>query len=197
MALFEGEGARRWLVVYGREWAWLAGALLLVSDLVLPVPATAVIGGLGYVYGGLAGGLLGAAGSFLSGLVAYEGCRRWGMRAADRVLGAADRVRAERIFAGGMGGWLVALSRWMPLLPEMTACMAGLTGMERGRFYAALGCGCVPMGLTFAYIGATGVERPGLALGLSAGLPAVLYGVAALYVKWRSAGVGKGTETES
>lgn len=194
MALFEGEGARRWLAVYGREWAWLAALLLLVTDLLLPVPATAVIGGLGYVYGGLAGGVLGAAGSFLSGMVAYEGCRRWGMRAADRVLGTEDRARAERIFAGGMGGWLVALSRWMPLLPEMTACMAGLTGMGRGRYYAALASGCVPMGLTFAFIGATGVERPGLALGLSAALPAVLYGVAAWYVKRRGSAVGKKME---
>ncbi len=185
MAAFGEAGARTWLESQGRAWGWLAGLGLLVADLVLPVPATSVISALGYGYGFALGGTLGAAGSFLCGSLAYELCRRCGQRAADRLLGADDRARAARIFSGGMGGWLVALSRWMPLLPEMTSCMAGLTGMPRRRFYAALGCGCLPMGLMFAAIGASGNARPGLALGLSAAVPAVLYLGAAGWLKRR------------
>jgi uncharacterized membrane protein YdjX (TVP38/TMEM64 family) len=186
MARFGEAGDRLWLMEYGRAWGWLAALGLLMADLLLPVPATSVISALGYGYGSLAGGLIGAAGSFLSGTLAYELCRRCGLRAADRLLGREDRERAARIFGGRMGGWLVALSRWMPLLPEMTACMAGLTGMPRRRFFTALACGCLPMGLTFAAIGASGTDRPGLALALSVLVPGVLYAVAALWLKRQS-----------
>ena len=190
-AQFTAEAARGWLAEYGMRWGWLAAMGLLVADLVLPVPATGVMSALGYVYGTWWGGLAGAAGSFLSGVVAYELCRAGGQRAADRLLGPADQERARRVFSGGLGGWMVALSRWMPLLPELTACMAGLTGMPRRRFLPALACGCVPMGLVFAAVGASGTERPMLAIGLSVLIPAVLYaGTAAWMKRARQDGAG-------
>lgn len=185
MSRLDGPAARVWLEQHGQGWGLAAGTGLLVADLVLPVPATSVISALGYLYGGMAGGLAGAAGSFLSGGIAYELCRKGGDRAALYLLGPRDQERARRIFAGGSGGWLVALSRWMPLLPEMTCCMAGLTLMDRRRFYLALASGCLPVGLVFGAIGASGVERPGLGLALSAGVPAVLYFAAAWWLKRR------------
>jgi hypothetical protein len=42
------------------------------------------------------------------------------------------------------------------------------------------------MGLTFAAIGASGTDRPGLALALSVLVPGVLYAVAALWLKRQS-----------
>ncbi len=181
-AQFSAEGAKGWLGTYGWRWGWLAAMGLLVSDLILPVPATGVMSALGYVYGIWWGGMVGAVGSFLSGVVAYELCRAGGSRAVRRLLGEAEQARAQRLFAGGLGGWMVALSRWMPLLPELTACMAGLTGMPRRRFMLALACGCVPMALVFAAVGATGTERPGLAVGLSVGIPVILYAGTAVWL---------------
>ena len=166
-------GAVAWLADYGR-WAWAAGLLLLAMDLVLPVPATAVMAALGFVYGPLAGGLLGAAGSILSGLLAYGLCRLLGRRGAARLLGPGDLARAERLFAR-VGGWLVVLSRWLPLFPEVIACMAGLARMPAGAFVAALACGSLPLAFAFAAVGHAGVDRPGLALGLSALLPPLLW----------------------
>ena len=72
---------------------------------------------------------------------------------------------------GVAGGWLVALSRCLPILPEVIACMAGLTRMPAATFFAALACGSLPMGFVFAAIGHTGNDRPGLAIGLSLLLP--------------------------
>lgn len=182
---FTFAGTRDWLAVYGWQWGWLAALVLLSADLVLPVPATGVMSGLGYVYGFPLGGAIAAGGSFFSGALAYWLCRRWGARVAGKLLGERDRERGERLFAGGAGGWLVALSRWMPLLPEVVACMAGLTGMPPRRFYLSLACGCIPMGFVFAAIGAAGTDRPGLAIGLSILIPAVLYGIVALWLKKR------------
>ena len=51
---FSAEAAVSWLRHYG-AWAWAAGIALLVSDLILPIPATAVMTALGLVYGTLLG----------------------------------------------------------------------------------------------------------------------------------------------
>lgn len=46
VGVFTPEGAVAWLREYGR-WAWLAGIGLLVADLFLPVPGTAIMAALG------------------------------------------------------------------------------------------------------------------------------------------------------
>ncbi len=71
------------------------------------------------------------------------------------------------------------LSRWMPILPEAVSCLAGLTKMRWRTFLIALACGSFPMGFVFAAVGHLGQERPGLALGLSALIPVLLWLVAA------------------
>jgi uncharacterized membrane protein YdjX (TVP38/TMEM64 family) len=172
-AAFTQAGAAAWLSSYGR-WAWAAGLALLVVDLFLPVPATVVMAALGYVYGAVVGGLVAAAGSFLAGTLAYWLCRRFGRGVARRIAGAAGLEKGERLFAT-IGGWLVALSRWLPVLPEVVACMAGLARMPARTFHLALACGSVPLGFTFAALGQAGAEQPVLALVLSAGLPPVLW----------------------
>src|SRR5215510_2221695 len=50
MAMFDGTAARDWIKNYG-PLGWLAVIGLLVSDLFLPIPATAVMSAAGYLYG--------------------------------------------------------------------------------------------------------------------------------------------------
>lgn len=170
---FTATGAVEWLADYGR-WAWAAGLVLLTSDLLLPVPGTVVMSALGYLYGTVAGGLLSAAGSFLSGALAYVLCRRFGTGAARRILGDTDFERGERLFAR-VGGWLVVLSRWLPILPEVVACMAGLTRMPARTFFLALACGSLPPAFTFAAVGQAGTHHPLLAVLASAVIPVVFW----------------------
>lgn len=184
--MFTGDALQQWLASQGPAWGWLMAVLLLVADLVLPLPDTAIMSGLGYVYGTLAGGAIAAAGSFLSGTLAYGLCRQFGERMAVRFMGPEGFANGQRLFGGGRGGFIVALSRCLPLLPEIIACMAGLTKMRPGRFFSALACGCVPIGFLYAWIGAAGREAPRLAIGLSIFIPAILYGVALLVMKRKS-----------
>jgi uncharacterized membrane protein YdjX (TVP38/TMEM64 family) len=163
----------------GGAWAWLVGWALLVSDVLLPVPGTVVMSALGWVYGIWLGGLLAAMGSFLAGMAGYGLGRLFGERLAVRLLGRRDFVRGRHLFGHG-GGWLVCLSRALPLLPEAVACTAGLVRMPLRRFALALACGSLPMGYVFAWIGATGRDAPALAMGLSLGLPVVLWLVSRL-----------------
>jgi uncharacterized membrane protein YdjX (TVP38/TMEM64 family) len=170
---FTVAGAVAWLEGTGR-WAWLAGTGLLVSDIVLPVPGTVVMSALGYLYGVLGGGLLAAAGSMAAGITGYGLCRMLGERAARRLLGDLEFERGRLLFARG-GGWMIALSRALPILPEALACTAGLVRMPFGRFVLALACGSVPIGFLFAAVGAAGKESPGWALAVSLVVPALLW----------------------
>ena len=67
------------------------------------------------------------------------------------------------------------LSRWLPLAPEVVACMAGLTRMPARGFHLALACGSIPLGFVFAAVGHAGVSRPLLAIALTALLPPALW----------------------
>ena len=117
--LFSQTGTVSWLEGYGR-WAWAAGMLLLAADLVLPIPGTVIMSGLGFVYGPVWGGIISTVGSFLSGSLAYGLCRLLGRGAARRLLGEKDLEKGERLFSN-VGGWIVVLSRWLPLVPEVLA----------------------------------------------------------------------------
>lgn len=155
-------------------WAWAAGIGLLVADLLLPIPGTIVMSGLGFLYGSLIGGIVATAGGMAAGLAGYGVGRLCGERIARKWLGDMDFERGRLFFARG-GGWMVALSRALPILPEVVSCMAGLVRMPFGRFTAALACGSLPMGFLFAAIGSAGREAPGWAIVFSLAVPAVLW----------------------
>ena len=173
-------GTLTWLRELG-PWAAAAGVGLLVADIALPIPSTIVMSALGATYGFWVGGLLSILGSMLAGLTAY-GLARWaGRPAAIWIAGEDSLARTEELFARG-GAWLVLTSRWLPILPEAVACLAGLARMPFRTFFWALTVGSVPLGLTFAWIGTLTEDREGLALALSAGLP---IGAWLLSQRWR------------
>ncbi len=170
---FTGKAAVEWVRSWG-AWGWAAILVLLSADLILPLPATGVMSAAGYLYGTFVGGTISALGSFLSGMLAYGLCRAFGHGIAERLAGKDELARGESLFRR-QGAWLVAFSRWLPLLPEVIACLAGATRMPLRTFTVALACGALPMGYIYAAIGATGQSDPRLALGLSIIVPAILY----------------------
>ena len=172
---FTGDAAIEWIRGWG-AWGWLAVMGLLLSDLVLPLPATAVMSAAGYLYGALVGGAVSAAGSFAAGMTGYGLCRAFGQGIALRFVGENELAKHETLFRRS-GPWLVAASRWLPLLPEVISCLAGLTRMPFRVFAVSLACGSVPMGFVYAAIGAAGQDNPRLALALSAVVPPVLWAV--------------------
>ena len=185
---FDLQKTNSWFQDVGTSWAWLAGMGLLVADLALPIPGTVVMSALGYIYGPWLGGALAVMGSMLSGIVAYGLCWKIGRPAAEWIAGREDLARGEAIFGGKAGGWLVALSRWLPILPEVIACMAGMVRMPFRRFVIALACGSAPLGFTFAMIGQWAHDSPVPALMLSAGLPPLLWAVIGPLVMRRKPG---------
>ena len=157
------------------DWAWLAGISLLISDLFFPILGTAVMSALGLIYGWLIGGIISSVGSIAGGVLAYWLCRKLGRGVAEKIAGKKGLAQGEHIFHGDGGGFLVAISRWMPVLPEVIACLAGLSKMPFGRFIAALCAGSVPMGFVFAWIGERGQSNPLTTVLVSAVLPPVIW----------------------
>ena len=176
------ENTVSWLRSTG-NWAWAAGIGLLIIDLFLPILGTVVMSALGLVYGWFIGGLLSALGSIAAGLLAYGLAHKLGRKSVLWLTGESGLAEGERLFHGETGGWLVAFSRWMPVLPEVVACLAGITKMPFKLFFAALCTGCFPMGFIFAYIGETGNEQPVIAVILSAGLPPLIWGAFRLFYR--------------
>ncbi len=172
-AAFSADGSVQWLRDFG-PYAWISAIGLLVADLVLPIPTTAVMAGLGIIYGPFIGGLVGTAGSVIAGLTGYWLCRWFGRPIAERLAGQTMLNYGQRLFDNA-GGWLVALSRWQPILPEVISCIAGLSRMRAGHFLIALICGSAPMGFVFALIGHTGQQSPLLTLGFAAIAPVIIW----------------------
>ena len=165
----DGEWLRKW-----GNWAWLIAILLLMSDLILPIPGTAVMVTLGLIYGPIVGGIVGSIGSILSGVVAYLLCLKFGREIAIKIAGDKAIQQGENIFER-TGAWLVVLSRWLPVMPEVIACMAGLSRMPSRLFIASLATGSIPLAFIFSIIGASSKENPKLTIILSILAPAVLW----------------------
>jgi uncharacterized membrane protein YdjX (TVP38/TMEM64 family) len=181
MAWFSGDAAVGWIRGWG-PWGWLGVIGLLMSDLFLPIPATGVMAASGYLYGAVLGGILNALGSFGAGVLGYGLCRAFGRRAALWLAGEGELSAHEGRFQRH-GGWLVAASRWLPLLPEVITCLAGLAGMPARRFLVALACGAIPMAFVYSAIGAAGQDRPGLAITLSILVPPILWLAASPFLR--------------
>ena len=95
----------------------------------LPVPATGVMAALGVAYGPVAGGLLGATGSFIAGAWGYLACRSLSGRSLARLLGPSDLER----------GAPAVLRRWR-VAGRGVAC-AALAARDRRRRRPAW-CAC-------------------------------------------------------
>lgn len=181
---FSLEGAQTWLSGFG-PWAWIAGVGLLVADIIMPVPSTVVMSALGYLYGWWWGGWISALGAMAAGYFAYGLSRLVGRPGARWLAGEEGLAKGEKLFQAG-GGWMVALSRWTPVLAEVIACLAGLARMPIVPFTTALACGAVPLGFIFAAIGHLGQDRPSMALALSAIAPVALWLLAHRFLTVRS-----------
>jgi uncharacterized membrane protein YdjX (TVP38/TMEM64 family) len=167
-------------------WAWAVGIALVWSDLVLPIPQTAVIAALGIIYGTLLGGLLGSFALITGGLLGYAVMLTAARRLVHRFMRPQSLSRMERLFDRG-GAWAIVLTRSLPFsVPEAMVFLAGLAGMPIRKYLAALTLGSVPTAFVFAAVGAGWADQPALALAVSYLLPILLLPVALYLIRLRA-----------
>lgn len=171
--LFNQEKCIQWFSQI-KPWAWAVGILLLLSDIVTPVPATGIMAALGAVYGPLAGTLFSVIGSAGAGLIGYGIARGLGVRGS-RWIADEKEIQKFKLFFDEWGGYAVILSRATPILPEVIAILAGLSKMKFSRFLSALLAGTVPTAFLFTWMGSYPGFPAGLGIVLALIVPAVLW----------------------
>lgn len=155
------------------KYAWLAGIGLLIADIFIPIPTTSIVAGLGIIYGPVFGAVVAVIGSMLSAIIGYCLGRFLGrpvaVRFAGNRLGKGDKL--VQIY----GGWIVAASRWLPVLPEVVSVVAGAHRMPAMLFFFSALCGVIPFSFAFAAIGHVGSETPIVTLLFAACVPILLW----------------------
>lgn len=168
-ALFAQERLAAWL--RARPVLGSVAALgLLTSDLFLPIPSATVVTALGIAFGTVHAALVGSVGLFGAGALGYGAARLGGRRLSAWI--ADDRELAA--LAGGFdrwGGLAVALTRTMPMVPEVMSVLAGLVGMDPRRYFVALAIGSVSASLLYAWLGTATQAQPLIGILASLVLP--------------------------
>jgi uncharacterized membrane protein YdjX (TVP38/TMEM64 family) len=153
-------------------WSAAVGIGLIVADLIVPLPSPAVMAAMGLIYGPVLGGVIAAFGSFLAALLGYILCRAIGPRAASWIAGPKQIERLSEFFERS-GLWAIAVSRFLPAVPEILACLAGLTRMPFARFSAGNLIGSILVGFINAYFGSRGETDPASTVAVVAVAPYV------------------------
>jgi uncharacterized membrane protein YdjX (TVP38/TMEM64 family) len=156
--------------------AALFAILLLWADPLLPIPVTVILTTLGAAYGFWIGLIIGIWGTMGSGILAYGLCRMVPEYATSRMIGGKGVAEGKYLILKH-GGWAIAFSRWMAILPEVLSALAGLLRMPLKMYIIAMLCGIVPMTTVYVWLGTTDLmqQHPRLGLVVSAGLPVVLW----------------------
>ena len=154
--------------------AWIIGIALLIFDILLPVPATGIMAALGAVYGPWVGGTASAVGSVCAGLTGYFIAKFFGQKASTGIA-SQEEVERFKTFFDRWGSYAIILSRIMPIVPEVTTILAGLSRMNFRRFLLALMVGSLPVSFLFSFMGSYSGFSPGIGILLAVLLPAFLW----------------------
>lgn len=153
--LLPDEGVIDWLQdLRALHPGWLmAGVIaLLLLDLFIAVPTMTTILIAGWLLGPFLGGLTAATGLMLMGGIGYTLGRRLGRPVLRRLF--KDDTRLSGIEAAFARNDLLTLAvcQALPILPELSATLAGIARMNPLRFALGYGLGVIP----FAFIVAAG-----------------------------------------
>ena len=134
---------------------------LLFADLFIAVPTLTITVLSGFFLGSIIGFLASIIGMYLAGLGGYLLSSLYGKRFMIFVIKSrSDRLSLKESFSSH-GFMMILLSRAAPILPEVTACMAGLTKMSMFKFLLAWSISSVPYAFIASYAGSiSSIENP-------------------------------------
>ncbi len=159
-------------------------ALLLFADLFITVPTLTVISLSGYFLGHSYGALAAFIGIMSAGITGYVLSRYFG----DAMLGIFVKNEMERnevITSFQQHGFvMILLARALPMLPETTACLSGMTRMSFNKFLVAWMISSVPYILVASYAGSiSSINDPTPAIFTAIGLSILLWGCWLFYYR--------------
>jgi len=133
-------------------------ALLLFADLFVAMPTLTLMILSGFFLGPQLGALFSILGLSMAGFSGYGISHRFGDRLARKLIKdeteLSNAIQSFKKFGTGT----ILLSRAMPILPEVSACMAGLTQMPKYKFALAWMLSTVPYATIASYAGSMSSE---------------------------------------
>jgi uncharacterized membrane protein YdjX (TVP38/TMEM64 family) len=150
--------------------------LLIWTDPILPIPVTVILSTIGAAYGFWIGFGIGITGTMGSGILAYGLSRLIPEQTASWLIGKEGQKQGTELIKKH-GGWAIAFSRWMAILPEILSGLAGLLRMPFRIYLTALLCGTIPMTAAYVWLGTSELmtKSPKVGLFISAILPIFLW----------------------
>ncbi|WP_456417581.1 TVP38/TMEM64 family protein [Thiolapillus sp.] len=127
--------------------------IILFMDLFIAIPTLTVIILSGYFLGHTYGAIAALSGTMLAGICGYIISRYYGNQIMSFLIKDRDK-RIEAISAFEKSGFImIILSRAVPILPEASACLAGMTKMKFWKFFLAWSISTIPYVLIATYAG--------------------------------------------
>jgi len=126
---------------------------LLFADLFIAVPTMTVSIMAGYFLGWPLGLAATISGFFLAGIVGYGISRRYGWRLLNYIYKDRERLKEMHNVFSMYGPIVLIICQAMPILPEVSCCMAGATRMSFYKFLAMYALGSIPYALITTYVG--------------------------------------------
>jgi uncharacterized membrane protein YdjX (TVP38/TMEM64 family) len=139
-------------VMHPGPWAAVAGVLLLIADVFLPVPSSLVMVAHGALFGVATGTLLSLVGSVASALTGFA-VGRAGNNVIRRFVTERQHARAGAMLER-WGVVAIAISRPIPILAETVAILAGSSPMTWPQAAVAATAGSIVPAYAYAWAGA-------------------------------------------
>lgn len=165
-----------------------AVVILLLLDIILSVPTLVTILLTGFFLGFPLGAAAAFTGLTLAMLAGYMISWQYGGRAISMIV-KSETERAEMAEAFARSGpAMIMLARSVPMAPEVTACMAGVTRMPLLRYLTFYTLGTIPYVGIAAYAGSIStLNDPKPAILAALGLYAMLWIAWFVHQRWQKA----------
>jgi len=148
---------------------------LLAAALLLPLPGGPVMILAGHLLGPVAGSVVAGIGGILAGAIGYLLCR-WGGQAIFQRFVNPDEADRVRRWLTRYGTLAILIGRALPIVPEVVACLAGLSRMRPLPFFVAFSVATVAFAAAHAVAGAyTTIDNP---------WPGVIVGIVVPAIGW-------------
>lgn len=155
----------------------LAVILLLVADLFIAVPTLTVTILSGFFLGFPLGFFAAATGLLTAGTLGYTLSYAYGPKLLNRLQKDERKLDEMGAVFSRYGGLVLVICRAMPILPEVSCCLAGATRMKFPKFIAAFLLGTVPYALIATWAGSkSSLEDPKPAILAALGISLILAG---------------------
>ncbi|MCE3278402.1 MAG: associated Golgi protein-related protein [Bacteroidetes bacterium] len=139
----------------GGLFAAVGGILLLVSDVLLPVPGSLIMIGNGALFGVLLGTLLSLTGGMLACVCGYLIGKK-GSRLINKFISEKEKETASKLMME-WGYLAIIITRPIPLLSETVIIIAGTTGLKWNKMLLSSFLGLLPGTFIYALTGASAI----------------------------------------